>query len=189
MFADCTHSAQPAPAQPKKDEGVQAAAKEESKGQEPVTQSVEKDVPIKAEAPHATANDQAIPTPATSASAQSPSTPKVATSTRLPVTPERASAAERVVPQAVPVSAARGPFPQLEMFSVPPRRHNTVHGTANLEARIPSRPPQTIPRPVARGENPFLATSIAQSRSQASDNITRRLADVSLIQCLFPCRY
>ena len=73
------------------------------------------------------------------------------------------------------VSAARGPFPGLEMFSVSPRRSNTMHGTGQHFRAPPGPPPMAADRRrPTRPENPFLSPS----RSRVSQNITRRLADV-----------
>ena len=108
-----------------------------------------------------------------------------------PVTPTRPMVQ---VPNPQMVSAARGPFPQLEMFSVSPRRHNTMHGTG--QRRTPTvAPPVTTPASASaatatrpqRPENPFLAAS--PGRSAAAQNITRRLADVRSNFDHAMCRY
>ena len=92
------------------------------------------------------------------------------------------------------VSNARGTFPQFEMFSVSPRRHNTVHGTGQRQRPapriIPGPPPPpptatamfgtSIPPPPALNthmHNPFATLSPSLRVTQ---NITRRLADVSV---------
>lgn len=130
-ITDYIRSAQPVMAERNKDKDVQPTSKDQGhKDQENKNQDVANAVDTKAGVPEGAVSDQARPTPATSVGARLPETPKAVTSTRLPSTPERPSVPEKSVPQTVPVSAARGPFPQLEMFSVSPRRHNTIHGTA-----------------------------------------------------------
>ena len=86
------------------------------------------------------------------------------------------------------VSNARGTFPQLEMFSVSPRRHHTIHGMGDRHRIIPGPPPPppalappfAAPAPPPPGppphmRNPFTAVS---PTSRVKLNITRRLADV-----------
>ncbi|KZT02427.1 uncharacterized protein LAESUDRAFT_661811 [Laetiporus sulphureus 93-53] len=73
-------------------------------------------------------------------------------------------------PPAQIISAARGPYPQLEMLSVsPPRRHHTMHGTGT-------------------------GTHRAQEASKSKENpavssITRRLGDMGFTEDKFPSIY
>lgn len=82
-------------------------------------------------------------------------------------------------PSATPqmVSAARGPFPQLELV---PRRSNTMHGTGHFRSP-PGPPPMFHARPHTRPENPFMSMS---GPNRAAQNITRRLADVRPPPCV-----
>lgn len=64
------------------------------------------------------------------------------------------------------VSAARGPFPQLEMFSVP-RRHNTMHGTGHNRSRETQQS--------SGNAGPSL-----NNTARTASAVQKRLADVSL---------
>lgn len=66
------------------------------------------------------------------------------------------------------VSNARGPFPQLELYSVPPpRRSNTMHGTGHR-------------RDASWGTFGGSGMSTQAGRVAAADSIVRRLGDVSI---------
>ncbi|CAL1695155.1 unnamed protein product [Somion occarium] len=75
------------------------------------------------------------------------------------------------------VSNARGPYPQLEMFSVP-RRHNTIQGVAR-ERPIPRQDPQIGPSHIY---SPFTPTPAART----SENVKRRLADMGFTTNIYP---
>ncbi|KAI0931751.1 hypothetical protein AcW2_000572 [Taiwanofungus camphoratus] len=60
------------------------------------------------------------------------------------------------------ISNARGRYPQLEMFSIPPRRHHTMHGTGH-------RPMPSM-----------------DSQARAAQAITRRLDDMGFTPALYP---
>lgn len=92
-------------------------------------------------------------------------------------------------PETQIVSNARGGFPQLEMFSLSPRRHHTVHGTGrrgyharglpeNIYAVPPPPPVISVASPVGpppQTYNPFMSQSASILMTQS---VTGRLADV-----------
>ncbi|KAK7694993.1 hypothetical protein QCA50_002181 [Cerrena zonata] len=75
------------------------------------------------------------------------------------------------------VSNARGPYPQLEMFSVP-RRSNTIQGTGR-ERSIHRQNPLAGPSQIY---SPFTPTPAART----SENVKRRLADMGFTRDVYP---
>ncbi|KIP12564.1 hypothetical protein PHLGIDRAFT_113644 [Phlebiopsis gigantea 11061_1 CR5-6] len=79
------------------------------------------------------------------------------------------------------VSNARGTFPQLEMFSVSPRRHHTIHGMRDRQRIIPgppAPPPVLVQPPPGPPPHIHSPSTPMSPTSRIRLNITRRLADM-----------
>ncbi|KAH9937274.1 uncharacterized protein B0H18DRAFT_969870 [Fomitopsis serialis] len=122
-------------------------------------------------APPATQNKDKSPVASTSKQAETTSSRVPETPTKPRENPERPASAVQII------SNARGPFPQLEMFSVPNRRH-TTHNSTSRARRVSNGPPSPlVPPPPAPPAPP---------PPPAVQAITRRLGDMGFTAANYP---